>query len=134
MHTLTCAHSPPPFHTNAHSLAAQPPTIQPLEIERFNNDGCERVAMLTCRATVVENFAVSPVITWLNSENQEIQSGSNDVMFGGPGELIFNDVTQNNMGDYICLASVSIAAVGTVNLCSSSVVTVSSTGIGWRQF
>ena len=87
--------------------------------------------MLTCRARVVENFVVLPAVTWLDSENQEVQSGSNDVMLGGPGEMIFNDVTQNNMGDYICLASVSIAAVGVVNLCSSSVVTVSNTGMAW---
>ena len=85
------------------SLAAPPPTIQPVETEQLNNDGCERVAMLTCTATVVENFAVLPNITWLDSENQEVQSGSNDVMLGEPGELIFNDVTQNNMGDYKCL-------------------------------
>ena len=102
-----------------------------METERLNNDGCERVAMLTCRVTVVENFAVSPVITWLDSENQVVQSGSNDVMFGGPGELIFNDVTQNNMSSFKCRACVTIEEVGIVDLCSSSVVTVSNTGMAW---
>ena len=118
------------------SLAAPPPTIQPVETQRLNNDGCERVAMLTCTATVVENFAVLPNITWLDSENREVQSGSNDVMFGEPGELIFNDVTQNNMGDYKCRACETIEEVGIVNLCSSSVVTVSSTGMVslWVQY
>ena len=87
--------------------------------------------MLTCRATVVDNFAVLPNITWLDSENQVVQSGNNDVMFGGPGELIFNDVTQNNMGSYKCRACVTIKEVGIVDLCSSSVVTVSNTGMAW---
>ena len=90
--------------------------------------------MLTCTATVVENFAISPVISWLDSENQEVQSGSNDVMLGEPGELIFNDVTENNMGDYKCRACVTIVQVGIVNLCNRRGVTVSNTGIGWRQF
>ena len=116
------------------SLAAPPPTILPVETERLNNDGCERVAMLTCTATVVENFAVLPNITWLDSENQEVQSGSNDVMFGGSGELIFNDVTQNNMGSYKCRACVTIEEVGIVDLCSSSVVTVSNTGMVQGQY
>ena len=106
-----------------------PPAILPVETQRLNNDGCERVAMLTCIATVVDNFAISPNITWLDSENQVVQSGSNDVMFGGPGELIFNDVTQNNMGSYKCRACVTIEEVGIVDLCSSSVVTVSNTGM-----
>ena len=92
--------------------------------------------MLTCTATVVDNFAVSPNITWLDSENQEVQSVSNDVMFGGPGELIFNDVTENNMGVYTCRACVTIEVVGIVNLCNSSVVTVSNTGMVslWVQY
>ena len=92
--------------------------------------------MLTCTTTVVENFAVLPNITWLDSENQEVQSGSNDVMLGEPGELIFNDVTQNNMGSYKCRACVTIEEVGIVDLCSSSVVTVSNTGMVslWVQY
>ena len=93
--------------------------------------------MLTCRAAaVVDNFAVLPNITWLDSENREVQSGSNDVTLGGPGELIFIDVTENNMGDYKCRACVIIEEVGIVDLCSSSVVAVSSTGMVslWVQY
>ena len=85
--------------------------------------------MLTCTAAVVDNFAVLPNITWLDSENREVQSGSNDVTLGEPGELIFNDVTENNMGGYTCRACVTIVQVGIVNLCNRSDVTVSSTGM-----
>lgn len=78
----------------------------------------------------MENFAATPSVTWLDPQNNEVQSiSSNDLMLEGPGELRFRDVNENNMGRYTCHVCVNIKEVGIVDLCKNSYVTVSSKGM-----
>ena len=65
---------------------------------------------LNCTATQVENLFSPPTIIWMAPGGSEVPTveSSNPRMNPQTRELIFNDVTSNNRGQYTCRSVVNI--------------------------
>ena len=66
---------------------------------------------LNCTATQVENLFSPPTIMWMAPDGSEVPTvqSSNPRMYPQTRELVFNDVTPNNRGQYTCRSIVNIS-------------------------
>ena len=70
--------------------------------------------MLTCNAKVVRNLFASPKIIWMYNGNI-VSSSGNPRMNSITGQLIFDDITTHNSGEYTCRVSITIPEAGIVD-------------------
>jgi hypothetical protein len=65
---------------------------------------------LNCTATQVDNLFSPPTIVWTDPGGSEVPTveSSNPRMNPQTRELIFSDITPNNIGQYICRSVVDI--------------------------
>ena len=66
---------------------------------------------MNCTANAVENLFVSPIISWIDPDGNEVSSQENGNPMFNPdtGQLIFSDINPNNSGLYVCRAVVNIS-------------------------
>ena len=65
---------------------------------------------LNCTASQVENLFSPPTIIWIGPDGSEVPTveSSNPRMNPQTRELIFSDITRNNIGQYTCHFAVNI--------------------------
>ena len=66
---------------------------------------------MNCTANAVENLFVSPIISWIDPDGNEVssQENSNPMFNPDTGQLTFSDINANNSGLYVCRAVVNIS-------------------------
>ena len=112
------------------ALPPRPPTISVTSrYPSFDND-CGEARILDCTANPVENLFIPPNITWIGPNGNEVPVGgdSNPMISPQTGQLIFNDITSTNSGQYVCRAVVSIIVANISNHFDDATTSVNTNG------
>ena len=91
-----------------------------------SGDICSEARAFTCTATTVVNVFATPTITWLFGGIPVPFSGSDPTMDSSTGQLVFNDLSISNAGEYTCRASLTIPEAGIVDLFNQTSRTIST--------
>ena len=105
-------------------LPAPVPSIE-ITARSASDDHCSEAMTFTCTATTVDNLYTPPTIEWRYRESTVPDSG-NPRMNSTTGQLIFSDIINENSGDYICRAIVTIPESGIDNRYGEASTTIST--------
>ena len=84
------------------------------------NPSAGEVYTLICTATVVENLAVMPILTWLNSLNDAVPGMQEDDGITSTRTLMFDPLRTQQGGVYTCRAVITIVLISLESSANSS--------------
>ena len=117
---------PPPQQLPVYIIHIHPPPFPDAPLPDVSTNvskrpiQCGQAIAFSCSAYVIDKFALSPVVTWLDPSNETV---------GNQWELnVQNGSSRLPAGMYTCKACVTVAKVGIIDLCNITTIPIRYTG------